>query len=126
MWDFDLIARARLEAALPILEEIGEVESATLVSRLRESHIPTTIGSWEVARELVGRLGLRYMDNYVHRADIRARLPEFFPADRFGRQTRLRGARHTALLTESPDFYESLLPLLYQLSQPALLIRGGL
>ena len=116
--DMLLATTTLIEAALPLLKELGEEARAAELLAYRG---PATTEMWDERIALMARLGERRMDIYVG-PDSRG-LP--LPGDELPEEIRGRAGRFVREITRTPGFSESLLPRLGQLTPPALLIKGG-
>jgi proline iminopeptidase len=117
-WDFDLVTRTLVQAGLPLLRELGLAEG---VPALLDDHGPMTAQLWYERIGAMHRLGDRRMEIYFAPGSKGLKLP----ADELPDEIQSRAARFAESIVESPGFLESLLPLLSQVPQPALLIKGG-
>ncbi|MDX6292910.1 MAG: proline iminopeptidase [Kribbellaceae bacterium] len=102
-WDMVLATRTLVDAALPLLTELGDEAGA---EELLSHEGPATAAMWDARIALVQRLGDRRMEIYFG--------PDAQGAGRFAEE-----------ITRTPGFSESLLPYLERLTQSALLIKGG-
>lgn len=117
-WDFELVTRTLVQAGLPLLRELGLAEG---VSELLEDRGPMTVQKWEERISAMHRLGDRRMEVYFGPGSKDLKLP----ADELPDEIQSRAGRFAESIVHSPGFTESLLPLLSQVPQPALLIKGG-
>jgi proline iminopeptidase len=117
-WDMELFTRNLLEAALPLLRELGVDQG---VEELLADHGPATTQMWTDRIDMMLRLGDRRMEVYLGPGSKDLKLP----ADELPEEIVSRNGRFAESIVNSPGFLESLLPLLSQVPQPALLIKGG-
>ncbi|WP_328332454.1 alpha/beta hydrolase [Kribbella sp. NBC_00382] len=117
-WDFDLVTRNLVQAGLPLLRELGLDKG---VAELLEDRGPMTVQKWEERISAMQRLGDRRMEVYLGPGSKDLKLP----ADELPDEIQSRAGRFAESIIHSPGFLESLLPLLSQVPQPALLIKGG-
>jgi proline iminopeptidase len=117
-WDFDLVTRNLIHAGLPLLRELGLDDG---VAELLEDPGPMTVQKWQERIGVLHRLGDRRMEIYLgpHTKDLK------LPADDLPDKIQSRAGRFAESIIRSPGFFDSLLPLLSQVPQPALLIKGG-
>ncbi|MET7281986.1 alpha/beta hydrolase [Kribbella sp. NPDC005582] len=112
-WDVVLNTDTLMRAALPLLPE-GAVAPAHEGAATRQM--------WDERIEFVRELGDRRMEIYLGPDTQDLELP----ADTaFSDEVHARATHFYEELASSGDFFESLLPLLAQVDQPALLIKGG-
>ena len=116
-WDMELVTRELVQAALPLLRELGEDAGA---DALLADHGPMTVEMWNERLALVGRLGDRRVEIYLGPTSKDLRLP----ADDLPDEIQSRAGRFAETIVQTPGFVESLLPWLARLTQPALLIKG--
>lgn len=116
-WDMELATRTLVEAALPVLHELGKDDGAAAL--LAETG-PATIKMWDERIKLVQRLGDRRMRVYLG-PDSQDLL---LPADELPEEIQSRAGRFAEEITRTPGFIESLVPCLDRLTQPSLLIKG--
>ncbi|MEV8377008.1 alpha/beta hydrolase [Kribbella sp. NPDC056861] len=116
-WDMELVTRNLVESGLPLLRELGVDQG---VDELLADHGPATTQMWTERTGVLHRLGDRRMDVYLGPASRGLKLP----ADELP-EIQSRAGRFAETIIQTPGFVESLLPLLGQLTQPALLIKGG-
>jgi proline iminopeptidase len=117
-WDMDLVTRNLVQASLPLLRELGLAEG---VAELLEEHGPMTVQLWQDRISAMHRLGDRRMEIYLGPGSKDLKLP----ADDLPAEIQSRAGRFAESIIHSPGFFESLLPLLSQVPQRALLIKGG-
>jgi proline iminopeptidase len=117
-WDMALATRTLVDAALPLLKELGEEAGA---EELLSHEGPATAAMWDARIALVQRLGDRRMEIYVGPDALGLVLP----AEELPEEIQARAGRFAEEITRTPGFSESLLPYLERLTQPALLIKGG-
>ncbi|GAA0934431.1 alpha/beta hydrolase [Kribbella koreensis] len=117
-WDFELVTRNLVQAGLPLLRELGLAEG---VEELLDNHGPMTVEIWHKRISALHRLGDRRMEIYLGPGSRDLKLP----ADDLPDEIQSRAGRFAESIIRSPGFVESLLPLLSQVPQPALLIKGG-
>ncbi|NEA35448.1 alpha/beta hydrolase [Streptomyces sp. SID13031] len=117
-WDIELITRTLVQAGLPLLRELGLDQG---VEELLENHGPATVQMWNERTGAMHRAGDRRMEIYLGPASRDLKLP----ADELPEEIQSRAGRFAESIIQAPGFVESLLPLLSQLTQPALLIKGG-
>ncbi|GAA3575256.1 alpha/beta hydrolase [Kribbella ginsengisoli] len=117
-WDFELVTRNLVQAGLPLLRELGLAEG---VEELLDNHGPMTVEIWQERISALHRLGDRRMEIYLGPGSRDLKLP----ADDLPDEIQSRAGRFAERIIRSPGFVESLLPLLSQVPQPALLIKGG-
>lgn len=117
-WDFDLVTRTLVQAGLPLLRELGLDEG---VAELLEDRGPMSVQKWDERISAMHRLGDRRMEIYLGPGTKDLKLP----ADELPDEIQSRAGRFAESIIHSPGFLESLLPLLSQVPQPALLIKGG-
>ncbi|MDX6250655.1 MAG: proline iminopeptidase [Kribbellaceae bacterium] len=116
-WDMVLVTTTLMQAALPLLKELGRDEG---VEELLAYPGPATRKMWDERIALVSRLGNRRMEIYLGPDARQLELP----ADELPDEIQSRGGHFADEITRTPGFNESLLPYLEQLTQPALLIKG--
>ncbi|MFI5710718.1 alpha/beta fold hydrolase [Kribbella sp. NPDC051620] len=117
-WDMDPVTRNLVEAALPLLRELGQDQG---VAELLEASGPMTVQHWQQRISAMHRLGDRRMEIYLGPDSKDLKLP----GDELPDEIQSRAGRFAESIIQSPGFLESLLPLLSQVPQPALLIKGG-
>lgn len=117
-WDWTLAIGSLLGAALPVLREVAEADVVDRATALLASDRRSGIGAWKECRDLLGELGPRRQEIYDHGPPIR------LPCEDLEPNPHQHVGRFIEALDASRSFMESLLPLLEQLPQPALLIKG--
>lgn len=117
-WDFELVTRNLVQTGLPLLRELGLDEG---VEELLDKHGPMTAEVWQERISAMHRLGDRRMEIYLGPGSKDLKLP----GDELPDEIQSRAGRFAESIIRSPGFVESLLPLLSQVPQPALLIKGG-
>lgn len=116
-WDIELVTRTLLQAGLPLLRELGVDHG---VEGLLEDHGPATTQLWNDRTGVMLRLGDRRMEVYLGPDAKGLKLP----ADDLPAEIQSRAGKFAETIIQTPGFVESLLPLLGQVTQPALLIKG--
>jgi proline iminopeptidase len=122
-WDHGYGLPAMLELAVPLLEEIGETEAADRARAMIAARPTPSPDVWRQRFEIVNALGDRRNDLYLKDADRYGNPP--FPSESLPEEIQAASARHSETVRASDGFSDSLLPLLSEVRQPALLIRGG-
>ncbi|MEV6287133.1 alpha/beta hydrolase [Kribbella sp. NPDC051770] len=116
-WDMVLATRTLVEAAKPLLTEIGLLDEA---NRLLSWSGPATTEMWSDRTTLLQQLGDRRMEIYLGPSSRDLVLP----AGDLPQEIQERAGYFAQTIAQSTSFNESLLPLLSRLTQPALLIKG--
>ncbi|ADB29524.1 alpha/beta hydrolase fold protein [Kribbella flavida DSM 17836] len=116
-WDMVLATRTLVEAAGPLLSELGLENEA---KRLLAHQGPATSETWDERIALLHQLGDRRMEVYLGPTSHGLRLP----SNDLPEEVQERAGYFAETITRAPSFNESLLPYLAQLTQPALLIKG--
>ncbi|MEU4390586.1 alpha/beta hydrolase [Kribbella sp. NPDC023855] len=116
-WDMELVTRTLLVAGRPLLRELGLDEG---IEDLLADNGPATTDMWTARIGMLARLGDRRMELYLGPASRELKLP----ADELPDEIQSRAGRFAETIVRTPEFVESLLPLLAELPQPALLIKG--
>jgi proline iminopeptidase len=121
-WDHGYGLPAMLELTVPLLEELGQTEAADRARAMIAARPTPNADVWRQRFGIVGALGDRRNDLYIKDA---SRFPNPFPSESLAEEIQARSVRHSQTVTASDGFSESLLPLLAEVRQPALLIRGS-
>ncbi|ONI67439.1 hypothetical protein BWI15_30370 [Kribbella sp. ALI-6-A] len=116
-WDMVLATRTLVESALPLLTEFGLRDAA---DELLGWSGPATTEMWIERTSLLHQLGERRMEIYLGPASHDLKLPSGDLPD----EIQDRAGYFAETITHTAGFNESLLPLLHQLSAPALLVKG--
>jgi proline iminopeptidase len=110
-WDMVLATDTLLAAALPLLPGVEAPEHTG----------PATKAMWDERIAVLGQLGERRMDIYLGPDSRGLQLP----ADtEIAAEFHARSGQFGEQISRSPQFGDDVLPLLAQLTQPALLIKG--
>jgi proline iminopeptidase len=110
-WDMVLATDTLLAAALPLLPGVEAPEHTG----------PATKAMWDERIAVLGQLGERRMDIYLGPESRGLQLP----ADtEIADELHARSGQFSEQISRSPQFADDVLPLLAQLTQPALLIKG--
>jgi proline iminopeptidase len=120
-WDHGYGLPAMLELAIPLLEAVGQTEAADRARAMIAAGPTPNADVWRQRFEIVNALGDRRNDLYIKDA---RRFSDPFPSESLPEETQAASARHSETVRASDGFSESLLPLLSEVRQPALLIRG--
>jgi proline iminopeptidase len=112
-----LATRTLVESALPLLTEFGLRDAADKLLRWSG---PATTEMWSERTSLLHRLGERRMEIYLGPGSRDLKLPAGDLPD----EIQDRADYFAETITHTDGFNESLLPLLPQLSAPALLVKG--
>lgn len=120
-WDLTTSTQKLLRMAVPMLDDPADAATARdLIAR----SVAMTPEIWRQRMELMGRLGDRRMELYLHPKTV-AEYGTRFPSESLPDQIQGRAKTHADAIVGSAGFTESLLPLLGRLNQPALLITGA-
>jgi proline iminopeptidase len=110
-WDMVLATDTLLAAALPLLPGVEAPKHTG----------PATKAMWDERIAVLGQLGERRMDIYLGPDSRGLQLPaDIEIAD----ELHARSGQFSEQISRSPQFGDDVLPLLAQLTQPALLIKG--
>jgi proline iminopeptidase len=121
VWDIATSTQKLLRTMLPL----ASGETADLIRQMIDERPSASAAMWRRRRELMGRLGDRRMELYLHPATIAAN-GTGLPSESLPEEILRKGTAHSDAIVESADFTESLVPLLGKLTQPSLLILGAL
>lgn len=124
-WDHAYGMPYMLELALPMLTELCQTEAVQEARALIADPPPLDHATWLRRRAVLDALGDRRSEFYLKRTDLAAQPGGPFPSGAVDEQYHERGSAHADAVTKSASFSESLLPLLSQVDQPAILIKGG-
>jgi proline iminopeptidase len=124
-WDHAYGMPYLLELALPTLTELGQTAAVQEARAMIADPPPLDYATWLRRRAVLDALGDRRNELYLDRADLIARPGGPFPSGTVDERLHERGSRHCEAVAKSTSFSESLLPLLSQVDQPAILIKGG-
>ncbi|GIG59011.1 proline iminopeptidase [Longispora fulva] len=150
-WDLVSAMACLRRAAIPVLRELGHhAEAERAEARLRPGaavdgprpsadparglhdpdlpdalpRLPADRADWLEFVRTLGLLGDRRNEIYVHQAAAAARMAACLDSAPFTRDTWTRAGTHFDQISAHPSLYESLVPLLGELTHPALLIKG--
>ncbi len=118
-WDFDDTERQRLPAAAAIFDELGDRDRADRCRALAAR--PVRFTDWRETVELIGELGERYDDLYIHQTWARDGY-HTASTDSFPEELRSRADQHAEQMM--PGCVAPMLDLLSGLTMPATLITG--
>jgi proline iminopeptidase len=121
-WDHRYGLPAMLELTVPLLEQLGRTEAADRARAMIAARPTPNADVWRQRFEIVNALGDRRNDLYIKDS---SRYPDPFPSESLPDEMQSRSTRHSETVTASAGFSESLLPLLTDVRQPALLIKGS-
>jgi len=122
-WDHSYGLPAMLELTVPMLEELGQTEAADRARAMIAARPTPNADVWRQRFEIVNALGDRRNALYLKEPGRYGDPP--YPSESLPDEMQARSARHSQTVTASDGFAESLLPLLAEVRQPALLIRGS-
>lgn len=123
-WDLTLSAHHMLRQALPLLADAGLTDAIAQAEAMLADPKPVAGDTWQARMNVLHQLGERRMRLYVHQPEILARLEAFLPSGQLEEDIQRRGSDYAKALMRTESFAESLLPLLSQLTQPTLLVKG--
>lgn len=118
-WDADLTDRHRLPEIARRLDALGQVDDAERCRQLAAKPGRLTLG--DDARKAMQALGPHYLRQFFHDPDGAANFNRLLEESGFTPEQWQRGDSHLPLLAA---MYEPVLPLLAQVTRPALLLRG--
>jgi proline iminopeptidase len=124
-WDHAYGMPYLLELALPMLAELGQTDAMQEARAMIADPPPLDYSTWLRRRVILDALGDRRHEFYLKRTDLPTEPGGPFPSGTVDERFHERGSRHSDAVTKSASFSESLLPLLSQVDQPAILIKGG-
>jgi proline iminopeptidase len=124
-WDHAYGMPYLLELAVPVLAELGQTEAVEEARALIADPPPLDHATWLRRRAILDALGDLRNAFYLKRTDLAAQPGGPFPSGAVDERYHERGSRHADAVTKSASFSESLLPLLPQVDEPAILIKGG-
>jgi proline iminopeptidase len=120
-WDHALATANLLEKALPLLQELGQTDAVRRARVMIDTPPTPSHATYRERGDILDALGPRRSEVYLARTDLG---PDPFPSVSLPEEVQRRSARHTQAIAPTDGFSESLLPLLRQVEQPALLIKG--
>ncbi|MGH3481801.1 MAG: alpha/beta fold hydrolase [Nocardioidaceae bacterium] len=123
-WDHAYGMPYMLELAQPMLVELGQIEAVEEAQAIIADPPALDHATWQRRTAVLDALGDRRDELYIKRTDLIAQPGGPFPSAAVDETYHERGSRHSEAVAKSASFAESLLPLLSDVGQPALLIRG--